>query len=475
MTAERRRPPATGRGGSFDKADRRAGGSRKAGRAAPPGKDARPPDPETAPAGLVARLAARDLLSLTLHKKWPLDDALKGCRSFGALEGPDRGFARALVSTTLRRLGQIDAAIDALLHRPLGKRGASVQDILRLGAAQLLFLETPPHAAVSLAQHMADQRREAVPLKAVINAVLRKLSDRGPAILAAQPPRLNTPGWLWRSWERAYGPAGAKAIAAAHLREAPLDLTLKPGAGAPAGGAATPSGSLRFAAGTDVAGLDGFERGDWWVQDAAAAMPARLLGPDLKGRDVVDLCAAPGGKTMQLAAAGARVTAVDRSAPRLKHLRDNLARTGLDAAIVEADALEWRPETAPEMILLDAPCSATGTLRRHPDVAWLKTEDDVAAMTALQAKFIAAATRMLAPGGTLIYCVCSLQPEEGERQVEAALRAHTELSRVPAQAEEIGAPAAAITKAGDVRLLPQFWSEIGGMDGFYAARLGKSG
>jgi len=423
--------------------------------------------------GLPARRAARDLLDLVLIEGWSLEDALAGGRSFARLVGPDRGFARALASTVLRRLGQIDAALARFLERPLGKRGRGVQTLLRLGAAQILFLDVAPHAAVSTSVALADLRRETRPLKGVINAVLRKIAARPAEILEGLPLRLNAPGWLWRSWERAFGPAAAKAMAAAHAARAPLDLTLKPGAAPPEGAQILPNGACRLGPDIEVAALAGFAEGAFWVQDAAAALPARLLG-DVGGRPVIDLCAAPGGKTLQLAAAGARATAVDRSAARLKRLAENLARTGLAAEVVEADILTWRPAAPAPFVLLDAPCSATGTLRRHPDVAWLKREADIAALAGLQAQALDAAAEMLAPGGTMVYAVCSLQPGEGEAQIEAFLARAPGFARRPIEPAEIGAPKESRTRAGDLRTLPHHWAEAGGMDGFFAARLVKA-
>ncbi|MEI7610759.1 MAG: RsmB/NOP family class I SAM-dependent RNA methyltransferase, partial [Rhodospirillaceae bacterium] len=276
-------------------------------------------------------------------------------------------------------------------------------------------------------------------------------------------------------WSAAYGPDTARAIAEAHLHEAPLDLTLKN----PAESAlwaerleaeVLATGSLRRAAGGAVAELPGFADGGWWVQDAAAALPATLFG-DLAGRRVYDLCAAPGGKTAQLAALGAQVTAVDRSAPRLERLATNLARLGLAAATVAADAALWQPEESADAILLDAPCSATGTIRRHPDIPHLKDRADVAKLAALQRRLLARAVALLKPGGTLVYTVCSLQPEEGEEQIAALLAAGAPVSRRPLVAGEAGVPDAALTAAGDLRTLPCHLAALGGMDGFFVARL----
>ena len=342
------------------------------------------------------------------------------------LPGRDRAFARLLVATVLRRLGQIDALIADCLNTPLAPRAALVHDILRLGVAQLLFLRTPPHAAVATSVDIA-QSRGFVSHKGLVNAVLRRLSVEGAERVEQQDaPRLNTPDWLWQSWSRTYGEATARAIAAAHLKEAPLDLTLRDdarGRGAPGStGVLLPTGTLRRAAGGALATLPGYAEGAWWVQDAAAALPARLFG-DLAGREVVDLCAAPGGKTAQLATAGARVTAVDRSTRRLDRLVANLERLDLPVEAVGADALTWRPPQPVEAVLLDAPCSTTGAIRRHPDVPHLKVPEDVARLSVVQENLLRAAIDMLRPGGTLVYCTCSLEPEEGPERIESLLYA----------------------------------------------------
>src|SRR6516162_4495920 len=305
-----------------------------------------------------ARDVALELIGAVLRRKRPLDDAIEESAAMHQLAGRDRAFARLLVATVLRRLGQIDELIAQCLNVPLAPRAMLVQDILRLGVAQLLFLRTPPHAAVATSVDLA-QSRGFVSHKGLVNAVLRRLSIEGPERIETQDaPRLNTPDWLWQSWSRAYGEPTARAVATAHLKEAPLDLSLRNDAetwGAALEGVLLPTGTLRRAAGGALATLPGYAEGAWWVQDAAAALPARLFG-DVADRDVIDLCAAPGGKTAQLATAGARVIAVDRSASRLKRLRENLARLDLSAQIVATDMLEW--QTPPvDAVLLDAPCS----------------------------------------------------------------------------------------------------------------------
>lgn len=445
------------------KEDRKSGGDRKGGPKPPP-----PPPP-----GLDARRGALEILE-RIRDGESLDDALDRSRAFSLLEGPDRGFARAMASAALRRRGAIDHFLGRYIDRPLPKKAVRVMDILRLTAAQLLILKTPDHAAVSTAVALAQERKETANYAKLINAVSRKVAKDGSEALEKAPARADTPAWMWRAWERAFGPARARALAIAHQTEPALDLTPKASSEAQdladkLGATLLPTGSLRLAGVSDVTTLPGFSEGQWWVQDAAAALPAKLLG-DIKGKSVLDLCAAPGGKTMQLAAMGAKVTSVDISAPRLLFVAENLQRTDMQATLVEADFLRWTTEEKVDAILLDAPCTASGTIRRHPDLPWIKTEDDVKALTSLQARMIDKALTMLKPGGMLVYCVCSLQAEEGERQAAAALKRHANLIRQPVEAGEIGGLEDAINRDGDLRTLPSMLAEQGGMDGFFAAR-----
>jgi 16S rRNA (cytosine967-C5)-methyltransferase len=422
-----------------------------------------------------ARDVALDLLGAVLRRKRPLDDAIDDNQAMQLLSGRDRAFARLLVATALRRLGQIDEMIALCLNTPLAPRAATVHDILRLGVAQLLFLRTPPHAAVATSVDLAHSRGF-LSHKGLVNAVLRRLSVEGGELSRGQDAaRLNTPDWLWRSWSRAYGEETARAIASAHLKEAPLDLTLREN---PAEwceklqGLLLPTGTVRRQAGGAVTSLPGYDEGAWWVQDAAAALPARLLG-DIAGSEVVDLCAAPGGKSAQLAIAGARVTAIDRSTRRLDRLVANFARLGLPVEAVVADALVWRPPRPVGAVLLDAPCTTTGAIRRHPDVPHLKTPDDVARLAVVQANLLRAAVEMLMPGGTLVYCTCSLEPEEGPRQIELLLRSGAPVARRPITPEEIGGKNEWITPDGDLRTLPCHLPEFDGIDGFFCTRLNK--
>jgi 16S rRNA (cytosine967-C5)-methyltransferase len=331
---------------------------------------------------------------------------------------------------------------------------------------------------VDSAVRQAAARAETGGYKALVNAVLRRLAREGEALLgASDEARDNVPDWLWVSWQAAYGEATARAIARAHLTEPPLDLSFKGEAETWTGLGAVllPTGTVRLSrearsAERMVEALPGFEEGAWWVQDAAAALPVRLLG-DVTAKTVLDLCAAPGGKTAQLAAAGARVVAVDRAEARLDLLRRNLTRLRLSAETINADAATWRPETPAPAVLLDAPCSATGTIRRHPDVAWLKRPEDVTRMAAAQDRLLQAAVEMTAPGGVLVYCVCSLQPEEGPERIAALLAAGAPVERERIEPAEIGGLAELISPEGDLRTLPCHLAEQGGLDGFFAARL----
>ncbi len=427
-----------------------------------------------APPSTSARALAFDTLGAVLEQKRPLDEVLEENPARDRLAPRDRGFARLLVATTLRRLGQIDHIVDGCLDKPLPRRAVAVRQLLRLGICQLLFLGTPPHAAVDTTVELIAARGGEAGFKGLINAILRRVDrERAAWLEQTAGPSLNTPAWLWESWVAAYGGERAAAIAAAHLREPPLDLTAKSDAAAwrdRLGATLLPTGSLRLPLDGPIESLPGFADGAWWVQDAAAALPARLLG-DVAGKRVIDLCAAPGGKTAQLAAAGADVVAVDRSAPRLERLRANLTRLDLQATTVVADATAWRPEPAAEAVLLDAPCSAIGTIRRHPDVPWLKRPEDVAKLAALQTRLLQAAVAMVRPGGSILFCTCSLQPEEGPAQIAALLRDGAPIERLPIRPAEVGGLDSLIDSNGDLRTLPCHLSEQGGIDGFFAARL----
>ena len=428
----------------------------------------------------VARQTALALLETVLSKRLAFDDSF--ARAVEPLSSQDRGFVRQLCATVLRRLGQLDDLIDGCLQKPLPPAMPAPRDILRMGVAQLLFLNTPAHAAIDTSVNLADEHpdKRVASFKGVINAVLRRVSQEGAAKRAQQDgPRLNTPKWLWDSWAKAYSGNVARQIAEMHLREAPLDVSLKAGEdlkqwAAKLGGQVLPSGTIRVPAGGRIEELPGYNDGVWWVQDAAAALPVRLFG-DLAGKIAVDLCAAPGGKTAQLISAGASVTAIDRAPARIKTLNANLRRLKMAAEVVTGDGAAWKPPAPVDAVLLDAPCSATGTIRRHPDVLWLKTERDITSVRPVQAELLKNAAAMLKPGGTLVYCVCSLQPEEGPQQIAAFLKANQNFRRQPVTPAEIGGLADLINRDGDLRTLPFHLAEQGGMDGFFAARLVKQG
>ncbi len=429
-----------------------------------------------------ARRAALQVLDATLSGQATLDRAFERAVGGYRLLGPDRAFARALAAVTLRRLGEIDARLKPILKRPLPRKALTAQNILRLGAAQLLFLKTPAHAAVGETTALATGH--SATYRGLTNAVLRRLSesasdepasDQSDASDAPTAARLNTPGWLWESWRAAYGAEAAAAIAQAHMAEPPLDFTILSGDTATWAerleGAVLPTGGIRRQGSARITDLPGYAEGAWAPQDAAAALPARLFG-DVRGKHLIDLCAAPGGKSAQLAAAGARVTAVDHSAARMIRVTENMARLRLTVNAVIADGRTWRPDQPADAVLLDAPCSATGTIRRHPDVPWCKSAGSVRALLPIQASLLAAAAEMTRPGGTLLYVCCSLQPEEGPAQIKAFLANRSDFARAPISGAEIpGLPPEAITPAGDLRTFPSMWPDLGGMDGFYTARL----
>ena len=436
-----------------------------------------------------ARSVALDLMARVLEQKRPLEEAFERLPDLGALENRDRQFVRALTAATLRHLARIDRILALCLERPLPARAGRVTDVLRLGAAQLLVLGTPAHAAVDSMVALTAGLGGAAGYKGLVNAVLRRIAAEGPALLAQVPPgEASLPGWIWQSWSKAYGAEQAAAIAAALLDEPPLDFTVKRSAESARWAEALharimPGGTLRRAAHDPerpqrLDEASGFSEGAWWVQDFAASLPVKLLigptGGDVSGKRVLDLCAAPGGKTAQLAAGGAIVTALDRSQDRLQRVQQNLDRLGLSAACEAADATVWDGGRDFDIVLLDSPCSSTGTLRRHPDVAWLKDPRDIVKLAAAQDRLIDAALRLTRPGGTLLYCVCSLQPEEGPERIAAALARHEGLERAPLTESDVFGLRELLTPDGDLRTLPCHLAEEGGMDGFYAARLVKA-
>ena len=418
-------------------------------------------------AGLGARKAALTLFSQVLRQRRPLDAGLDALKN---LPPRDAGFARALASEALRHFGELDAVIRHFVEKPLAPHKAGpATEILLLGACVLLIVYVAPLGAVDGAYILAAADNKEVHLKSLIYAVLRRVATEGEAVRATlDGPRLNTPDWLWTRWVAQYGGETARAIAAAHGSEAPLDIVLKRDGLPHPESAALFGPARRVKEPARVEDLPGFTDGNWWVQDAAATLPVHLLG-DVAGRKVMDLGAAPGGKTVQLAAKGAEVTAVELDPARAGRIRENLARTNLTASVIESDARDFAG-TAP-LVLLDAPCTATGTIRRHPDLPWIKGAADVTAQAELAYELLESAARMVEPGGLLVFAVCSLEREEGEEQTQNFLAAHPEFARTPLTAEDVFGHTEWITADGDLRTLPCHLPDLGGMDGFYAARL----
>ncbi len=436
--------------------------------------------------GLAVRRVAADVVDGVLNRHRALDEMLEGSdaraatTALAALDDRDRGLTRAIVAVVLRRLGTLRHLLGSFLEEGLPAQAPRVEIALLIGAAQILFLEVPDHAAVDLAVRLAREDRMALHFAGLINAVLRRIAREGKERIAAlDAPVLDTPPWLLARWIKNYGEATAHAIAAANGREPALDLTVKSDAegwAAKLDGRVLPTGSVRTIVHGAVTALPGFDEGAWWVQDAAASIPARLLG-NVAGLRVADLCAAPGGKTAQLVAAGAKVTAVDRAPGRLKRLQENLTRLSLEAELVCADAAAWTPEQQFDAVLLDAPCTSTGTIRRHPDVPWLKRSADITSLAAAQRRLLDHAITLVKPGGTLVYCTCSLEPEEGADVVADLLAREQSVRRMPISAVEVFGETDFISPDGDLRTLPCHFtdadSRFAGVDGFYAARLEK--
>jgi 16S rRNA (cytosine967-C5)-methyltransferase len=437
----------------------------------------RPPKPRVADPrddgpdiGVEARLAAGVLLNAALEGRGGLDTALS-FREVADLPGPDRAFARAVAMAALRRLGEIDQILDRKLQKapPL-----AVRTILRVALAQTLVLETPAFAAVSTAVKLAEREVKTRPYKNLVNAVLRGIEREGPGLTTAES---NLPEWLAARWRATYGEATLTGLALAAREEPATDLSLKPEVDAAAvaealDGEAMVGNTVRTGRRGDLSTWPGFEDGIWWVQDAAAAVPVRLLAPRA-GESIVDFCAAPGGKTLQIAASGASVVALDRSDKRLDRLRANLVRTGLPAEVVAVPAEDWEDPRAFDAVLLDAPCTATGTFRRNPEVLRATKPADVAKLADVQHRLLDAAAERVKPGGRLVYCVCSLEREEGETQIIAFLRRNPAFRTAPAVPAGVGAPSEALTPEGWLRILPSMWAEKGGLDGFFIARLDR--
>jgi 16S rRNA (cytosine967-C5)-methyltransferase len=430
--------------------------------------------------GLAARIAAAQILADTLTLGRPLEERFSGENAharLGGLDARDRALTRSIATVSLRRLGTIRKALGRFLDKGLPRKSGALEWTLIVAAAQILFLDAPDHAAVDLAVRAARAEPAAAPFAALANGVLRNIARERQEILeSSNALDDDTPSWLAQRWRANYGVAAAQAVAAANRNEPTLDLSVKSdpeGWARRLGGIVLPTGSVRLESHIAVPDLEGYADGEWWVQDAAAALPARLLRTS-SGMRVVDLCAAPGGKSAEIAATGASVTAVDRSAERLKRLALNFERLRLDAEIKVADALSF--DAPPfDAVLLDALCTATGTIRRHPDVAWTKRLGDLAPLAALQAQLLDKAVALTKPGGLIVFCTCSLEPEEGESHIAALLRRNPDVRRVPIDAGEIGGLAECITPAGDMRTLPFHLPgptpRMSGLDGFFAARL----
>jgi len=432
------------------------------------------------PPGFASRRAAADLLEAVLRRNRPLDEQLDGKNAYAGLRElseRDRALARRIVATTLRRLGTLRRLIGDMLDRGLPQNAPHIESALLTGAAQLLFLDIPDHAAVDLSVRLVQGDRRNARYAGLVNAVLRRIARAGTGQLAnLDSLGLDTPEWLLTRWVKAYGEDAARAIARANSHEPPLDLTVKSGPDQWAErlhGRVLPTGSVRVAAHGPIAALPGYADGEWWVQDAAAALPTRLFG-DLRGRSVADLCAAPGGKTAQLAHAGANVTAIDRSEPRMARLRENLARLNLQTETVVAAAEEWQADPF-DAVLVDAPCTSTGAIRRHPDIPWRRAPGDIEALAALQQRLLGRAIDLTKPGGTIVFCTCSLEPEEGENIVAATLDRDRRVRRSPVAVTEFSGLEGLLTPLGDLRTLPCQWPDpdprMAGLDGFFAARL----
>lgn len=418
-----------------------------------------------------ARRAALGLIVGVLQEHQPLSDQL-AAGDLSQLAPAERARAQRLATTTLRHIGQADAVLKPLLRRA---PPPDLRALLRLATVEILQDGAAPHGVVNAAVALARAGgRRTEGFTGLVNAVLRRVAEFGQENWEALPPPA-LPDWLRGRLMSAYGKKAVQAMEAAHLRGAPIDLTLKDGDPLEwadrLGARALRTGSLRLTGRGQVSDLAGFDDGAWWVQDAAAALAVKLLAPQ-DGERVLDLCAAPGGKTLQIAASGAQVTALDISSARMERVRSNLTRCGLKAETVVADALNWEPEAAFDAILLDAPCSATGTIRRHPDLPHVKDPAGLKSLVALQADLLDRALGWLAPGGRLVFCTCSLLPDEGEAQIRAALSRHPDVTVLPAELP--GVDPAWHSAEGGLRLRPDFWPDLGGMDGFYIAALQSS-
>lgn len=436
-------------------------------------------------AGLAARKAAARLLAAVIDARTPLDgltDHENGHPQYKALDLRDRGLVRAILVTALRYRMTISGLLARRLEKPLPPNATALSHILHVAAAQILFLDIPDSAAVDLAVTHAKSDPRTVRFSGLVNGVLRTLARAKetelPAALAAID---EAPKWFSDRLKATYGNDKTRQILAAHRVEAPVDFSVKADPELWAeklGGIVLPTGTVRVErlAGP-VTELPGFADGAWWVQDAAASLPARLFG-DVSGLHVADLCAAPGGKTAQLILAGAKVAAVDTSKNRLVRLTQNLDRLGLSAEIVQADLLKYEPKELFDAVLLDAPCSSTGTVRRHPDVPWTKTAADVEKLADLQRRLLARAVTLVKPGGRIVFSNCSIDPLEGEDLYRAFLAGTAGIANDPVQQGEIAGIDPFLTPHGTLRTTPADLDlgspGISGLDGFFAARIRRA-
>ncbi len=431
--------------------------------------------PHAAVPGLAARAVAVESIIQVIKSRSSFEDIFETIKERVGHDERDRSLARAIATVSLRRYGSLKHIVESRLDQDKAV-SLHLETILVVGAAQILHMDVPDRAAVDLAVRLVQQNKSLRGFSGLVNAVLRRVVRERDEIALHDDPLQDVPSWLLERWTTFYGSEAVLAIAQAHRAGASLDITVKSDVfewAEKLNADVLTTGSLRLRDRTAIRELQGFEEGAWWVQDAAAALPAQFLLAR-PGERIADLCAAPGGKTAQLAATGAQILAVDRSAPRLKRLKENMQRLQLAVDVRVADVLAIKDKEF-DAILLDAPCSATGTLRRNPEIAWTKTADDVRKLADLQRKLLDHSAGLLKPGGRMVYCTCSLEREEGEGQIEAFLERHPDFRRVPVTDQEVGL-SLAITPSGDVRTLPSMLvgENLWGLDGFFAARLEKA-
>ncbi len=438
------------------------------------------PNPKNKKKGLALRRLVLLVLLDVFERRSSLEKALS-YRGYDRFEYRDRSFCRALCSCILRRVGQLDAVIDACLRKPLPPEHRRLRMILRLSAAQSLYFQTPLYAVAGLSAELAQEDKSTRSFRPLVYALARAMTEKGRVIAEATPLEHNLPVWIRKSWSQAYGVEAVREIAGVFAVPPPLDITLKNPLEHDIWAERLevqllPSGTLRRHAIGDVRALAGYDMGSWWVQDAAASLPVQLLDPRPREK-ILDACAAPGGKTLQLAAGGAQVTALDISQQRLNLVHDNLRRTGLSAQLICADARSWMLEKEGglfDAILLDAPCTATGTLRRHPDVVWTKTPQDVENLLKEQSCLLKSATSCLRPGGRLIFSLCSLQPEESLHFIDRVASFIPDLALDSFKDNEVEDVDIKVSEEGSIRTFPFFWKERGGMDGFFMVRFRKT-